>query len=102
MTSSPKFKVFDCVDIQKRKKIDKAKTVSKAMKEYWLKNRNDQIVELLIDIGGTAKDDLSRAKVVTGKKQILWKVQIVCCQSATESSRTSSSSVCLSEKFLFS
>ena len=69
MTSSPKFKVFDCVDIQKRKKIDKAKTVSKAMKEYWLKNRNNQIVEFLIDIGGTAKDDLSRAKVVTGKKQ---------------------------------
>ena len=26
------------------------------MKEYWLKNRNNQIVEFLIDIGGTAKD----------------------------------------------
>ena len=39
------------------------------MKEYWLKNRNNQIVEFLIDIGGTAKDNLSRAKVVTGKKK---------------------------------
>ena len=43
MTSSPKFKVFDCVDIQKRKKIDKAKTVSKAMKEYWLKTETTKL-----------------------------------------------------------
>ena len=73
------------------------------MKEYWLKNRNNQIVEFLIDIGGTAEDDLSRGQSGHWKEtKILWKVQIVCCQSATESSRTSSNSVCLSEKFLFS
>ena len=38
------------------------------MKEDWLKNKNKQM-EFLIDIGAVAKDDLSKAKVPTEKKQ---------------------------------
>ena len=39
------------------------------MKEDWLKNKNKQMEEFLIDIGTVAKDDLSKAKVPTEKKQ---------------------------------
>ena len=39
------------------------------MKGDWLKNKNNQIEEFLIDIGATAKDDLSKAKVSTEKKR---------------------------------
>ena len=53
----------------KKEKIDEAKAVSKAMKEDWLKNKNKQMEEFLIDIGAVAKDDLSKAKVPTEKKQ---------------------------------
>ena len=31
------------------------------MKEDWLKNKNNQMEEFLIDIGATAKDNLSKA-----------------------------------------
>ena len=53
----------------KKEKTDEAKAVSKAMKEDWLKNKNKQMEEFLIDIGAVAKDDLSKAKVPTEKKQ---------------------------------
>ena len=53
----------------KKEKIDEAKAVSKAMKEDWLKNKNSQMEEFLIDIGAAAKDDLSKAKVATEKKR---------------------------------
>ena len=48
----------------KKENIDEAK----AMKEDWLKNKNNQMEEFLIDIGAAAKDDLSKAKVATEKK----------------------------------
>ena len=51
----------------KKEKIDETKTVSKAMKEDWLKNKNNQKEEFLIDIEAAAKDDLSKAKVTTEK-----------------------------------
>ena len=38
------------------------------MKEDWLKNKNNQKEEFLIDIEAAAKDDLSKAKVSTEKK----------------------------------
>ena len=38
------------------------------MKEDWLKNKNSQIEEFLIDIGAAAKVDLSKAKVAAEKK----------------------------------
>ena len=41
----------------KKENIDEAKTVSKAMKEDWLKNKISQMEEFLIDIGAAAKDD---------------------------------------------
>ena len=53
----------------KKEKIDEAKAVSKAMKEDWLKNKNNQMEEFLIDIRAAAKDDLSKAKVATEKKR---------------------------------
>ena len=53
----------------KKEKNDEAKTVSKAMKENWLKKKNNQMEEFLIDIGAAAKDDLSKAKVATEKKR---------------------------------
>ena len=43
--------------IYKKEKIDEAKTVSKAMKEDWLKNKNHQMEEFLIDIGAAVKND---------------------------------------------
>ena len=49
----------------KKEKIDETKTVSKAMKEDWLKNKNNHIN----DIEAAAKDDLSKAKVATEKKR---------------------------------
>ena len=55
--------------IYKKEKIDQAKTVSKAMKKYWLKNKNNQMKEFLTDTGAAAKDDLSKVKVATEKKQ---------------------------------
>ena len=39
------------------------------MKEGWLKNKNNQMEEFLIDIGAAAKDDLSKTKVATEKKR---------------------------------
>ena len=39
------------------------------MKEDWLKNKNNQMEEFLIDIRAAAKDDLSKAKVAIEKKQ---------------------------------
>ena len=53
----------------KKEKIDEAKAVSKAMKEDWLKNKNNQMEEFLIDIRAAAKDDLSKAKVAAEKKR---------------------------------
>ena len=49
------------VVIYKKEIIDEAKAVWKAMKEDWLKNKNNQMEEFLIDIGATAKDNLSKA-----------------------------------------
>ena len=49
----------------KKEKIDETKTVSKVMKGDWLKNKNNHIN----DIEAAAKDDLSKAKVATEKKQ---------------------------------
>ena len=53
----------------KKEKIDEAQIVSKAMKEDWLKNKNSQMEEFLIDIRTAAKDDLSKAKVAIEKKR---------------------------------
>ena len=53
----------------KKEKIDEAQIVSKAMKEDWLKNKNNQMEEFLIDIRTAAKDDLSKAKVAIEKKR---------------------------------
>ena len=39
------------------------------MKEDWLKNKNNQMEEFLIDIRAAAKDDLSKAKVAAEKKR---------------------------------
>ena len=39
------------------------------MKGDWLKNKNNQIEEFLIDIEAAVKDDLSKAKVATEKKR---------------------------------
>ena len=47
----------------------KAKTVSKAMKEALLKNKNNQMEEFLTDIRAAAKVDLSKAEVATEKKR---------------------------------
>ena len=41
--------------MHKKEKVDEAKTVSKAMEEDWLKNKNNQMEEFLIDIGAAAK-----------------------------------------------
>ena len=41
------------------------------MKEDWLKNKNNQMEEFLIDIKAAAKDDLSKAKVAIEKKRKL-------------------------------
>ena len=49
----------------KKEKINGAK----AMKEDWLKNKNSQMDEFLIDIGAATKDILPNAKVVTEKKR---------------------------------
>ena len=38
------------------------------MKEDWLKNKNNQMEEFLIDIGGEAKDDSSKTKVAIEMK----------------------------------
>ena len=54
---------------KKKQKIDKAKTVSKAMKEEWLTSKNNQMEEFSTDIGAATKEDLSKAKVATEKKQ---------------------------------
>ena len=62
------FKAFDCVDVKKGK-IDEAKTLSKAVKEDCLKNKNNQMEEFLIDIGAAAKGDLPKAKVANKKKR---------------------------------
>ena len=51
--------------IYKKEKIDEEKPVSKAMKEGWLKDKNNQMEEFLIDIGAAAKDVLSNARVAT-------------------------------------
>ena len=48
------------------------------MKEDWLKNENNQM-EFLIDMRAKAKDDFSKAKVDIEKKQIPWRVQVICC-----------------------
>ena len=56
----------------KKGKIDEAKIVSKAKKEEWLKNKINQIEEFLTHIGAAVKDDLSKAKVATEKKQKFW------------------------------
>ena len=53
----------------KKEKTDETKTVSKAMKEDWLKNKNNQMEEFLIDIGAAVEDHLSKAKVATVKKR---------------------------------
>ena len=53
----------------KKEKTDEANTVSKAMKENWLKNKNNQMEEFLIDIGAAAKGDLPKAKVANKKKR---------------------------------
>ena len=100
MMNSPKFQSIWFCWCTKEKKVDEAKTVSKAMKEDWLKNENNQM-EFLIDIRAKAKDDFSKAKVDIEKKQIPWRVQVICCQSAAETSGTCSNSICFSEKFLF-
>ena len=39
------------------------------MKEDWLKNKNNQMEEFLIDIGAAAKGDLPKAKVANKKKR---------------------------------
>ena len=39
------------------------------MKEDWLKKKNHQMEEFLIDLRAAAKDDLSKAKVATEQKQ---------------------------------
>ena len=49
------------VVIYKKEKIDEAKAVWKAMKEDWLKSKNNQMEEFLIDIGATAKGNLFKA-----------------------------------------
>ena len=53
----------------KKEKIDEAKTVSKAIKEDWLKNKSNQMEKFLICIRAAAKDNLSKAKVAAEKKQ---------------------------------
>ena len=53
----------------RKQKINKVKAVSKAMKEEWLKNKNNQMEEFLTDIRAAAKEDLSKTKVATEKKQ---------------------------------
>ena len=83
----------------KKEKIDEAKTVSKAMKEDWLKNKNNQMEEFLTDIGAAAKDDLSKAKVASEMKRKfrgerkLFVVNLPTCEP--------SNSIFFSEKFLF-
>ena len=41
--------------MHKKEKVDEAKTVSKAMEEDWLKNKNNQMEEFLIDMGAAAR-----------------------------------------------
>ena len=57
------------IALMHKKEKTEAKAVSKAMKEDQLKNKNKQMEEFLIDIGAAAKNDLSKAKVPTEKKQ---------------------------------
>ena len=39
------------------------------MKEEWLTSKNNQMEEFSTDIGAATKEDLSKAKVATEKKQ---------------------------------
>ena len=48
--------------IYKKERIDEAKTVSKVMNEDWLKNKNNQMEEFLIDTGAATKDKDSKFK----------------------------------------
>ena len=88
--------------MHKKEKVDEAKTVSKAMEEDWLKNKNNQMEEFLIDIGAAARWFIQSQSGHWKEMEIPWRVQIVSCQSAAETSRTSSNSICFSEKFIFS